>query len=70
MEGFYVILDYDNSQFALNGNYITVDAIFKDPTGPSSGSSMIWIIVGSVVGVLILVAIVGFIIVRQKNRRL
>ncbi len=29
-----------------------------------------WIIIGAVVGVLIAVAVIGFVIVRRKNRRL
>jgi nitrate reductase gamma subunit len=31
---------------------------------------VIWAIIGSIIGVLIVVAIVGFIIIRMKNRRL
>jgi len=31
---------------------------------------VIWAVIGSIIGVLIVVAIVGFIIVRMKNRRL
>ena len=72
MQGLYVILDYENSQFAVNGPYIPVDRIGekKERTDDTQSNGMIWIIIGSVVGVLVLVAIIGFIIVRQKNRRL
>lgn len=73
MQSMYVILDYENSKFAINGAYVTVNSTGDKPNRPdepaSSGLS-VWVIIGIVVGVLALVAIIGFIIVRQKNRRL
>lgn len=72
MQSLYVILDYENSQFAVNGNYRIVPTIDpkpnRDPT--STSGSLLWIIIGSVVGVLVIVAIIGFICVRNKNKRL
>jgi len=84
MQNFYVILDYGSpSRFAINGHYVTVkeleekgyrDPENKDPKNPtnpeSGGGSVVWAVIGSIIGVLIVVAIVGFIIVRMKNRRL
>lgn len=69
MQNLYVILDYENSQFAVNGNYILVPGKGEKKDRSTSGS-MVWVIIGSVVGVLVLVAIIGFCIVRAKNRRL
>ena len=69
MENFYVILDYENSQFALSGNFISVPDTPDKIPGTSSGN-MLGTIIAIVVGVLVIIAIVGFIIVRQKNRRL
>jgi hypothetical protein len=84
MQNFYVILDYGSpSRFAINGHYVTVKELEekgyrepenkdpKNPTNPDSGGgSVVWAVIGSIIGVLITVAIVGFIIVRMKNRRL
>jgi len=81
MQNFYVILDYENSQFALNGVYTRVNEIkekgYRDPDlfddegikKPES-SSIIWAVIGSIIGVLAIVAIVGFIVVRMRNRKL
>ena len=69
MQSLYVVLDYENSQFAVNGNYIDVEPLDKSKKDTGS-SSMVWIIIGSVIGVLVLVAIIGCFIVKQKNRRL
>lgn len=69
MENFYVILDYENSQFALSGNFISVsDTPDKHPG--ANAENGLWTIVAIVVGILVLIAIVGFCVVRQKNRRL
>jgi hypothetical protein len=77
MQNFYVILDYNNYKFAINGIYTPTENIKdygwkEDPTRPASGSSgsIIWAVIGSIIGVLAVVAIVGFIIVRMKNHRL
>jgi hypothetical protein len=73
MQSMYVILDYENSRFAVNGNYVWVDPINEKPPRPDTteGNGIsVWVIVFSVVGVLIVVGIIGFFIVRQKNRRL
>lgn len=79
MQSLYVMLDYENSKFALNGEYTTVTALDdkpyrptdpSDPTTPTANKNLVWIIIGSVVGVLVIVAVVGFLIVRRKNRRL
>lgn len=70
MQSMYVVLDYENSRFAVNGNYITVDKLSeKEPKVPTTGS-MIWVIISAVIGVLVLVAVAGFIVVKVKNRRL
>lgn len=71
MQSMYVVLDYENSRFAVNGNYITVDKVHeKEPKNIPSSGNMIWVIIGAVIGVLVVVAITGFIIVKIKNRRL
>ncbi len=66
MQSLYVMLDYENSMFAVNGPYITVEST-PDKPDRVGGNNLIWIIIGSVVGVLVLVAIIGFIIVRSKR---
>jgi hypothetical protein len=63
MQSLYVVLDYENSQFAVNGNYIDVEPLDKSKKDTGS-SSMVWIIIGSVIGVLVLVAIIGCFIVK------
>jgi Eukaryotic aspartyl protease len=63
MQSLYVVLDYENSQFAVNGNYIDVEPLDKSKKD-TGGSSMVWIIIGSVIGVLVLVAIIGCFIVK------
>jgi hypothetical protein len=79
MQNFYIILDYENYRFAMNGIFTATGDIkpfgFKDnnsttPNGPAGGSSIVWAVIGSIIGVLAVVAIVGFIIVRMKNSRL
>lgn len=85
MQNFYVILDYGTpSRFAINGHYVTVKELQekgyrdpdnggkdpKNPTDTTSSGGVVWAVIGSIIGVLIVVAIVGFIIVRMKNRRL
>lgn len=74
MQSMYVMLDYENSAFALNGRYVPVSKIGEkrprdDGTDSGSGSTL-WIIIGVVAAVLVLAGVIGFIIVRQKNRRL
>jgi len=69
MQSMYVILDYENSQFAVNGNYRTVEALGDKPDH-TTGSNKVWMIIGIVIGVLALLAIIGGCIVRQKNNRL
>lgn len=73
MQSVYVVLDYDHNRFALNGNYISVEPMIsekKERNVDKKSMSMIWVIIGSVIGTLVLISIVGFCIVRQKNRRL
>ena len=79
MQNFYVILDYDNYKFAMNGVYTPTSEIkdfgfrddgTKDGGATAGSSSIIWAVIGSIIGVLVVVAIVGFIIVRMKNHRL
>jgi len=70
MESFYVILNYENNAFALNGNYVSVYQVGEKANRDAISSSPLWIIIGAVAGVLVLVAIIGCIVVRQKNRRL
>lgn len=78
MQSLYVILDYENSRFAVNGAYTTVTALddkpYRPPTDPETPTdpkgSLVWIIIGSVVAILVIVAVVGFLIVHRKNRRL
>ncbi len=81
MQNFYVIMDYDNSRFAINGVYTPVKEIkekgYRDPdlfdqdgNRKDASSSIIMAVVGSIIGVLVIVGIVGFIIVKMKNRRL
>ena len=83
MQNFYVIMDYENSRFAINGVYTPVKEIgtkgYRDPEiydedgqrkDQGGSSSIIMAVVGSIIGVLVIVGIVGFIIVKMKNRRL
>ncbi len=77
MQSLYVLLDYENSKFAVNGDYTSVTALNDKPYRPDENTpattpnkNLVWIIIGSVVGVLVIVAVVGFLIVRRKNRRL
>jgi Eukaryotic aspartyl protease len=72
MQNMYVILDYENSKFAVNGNYRIVEPRFDKPERPEQDSSSIsvWAIIGIVAGVLVLVGVIGFCIVRAKNKRL
>ena len=80
MQSLYVMLDYDNSRFAVNGKWVPISQMdtqhYDDPNfdpndpNPTSNKSIVWIIIGSVIGVLVAVAAIGFFIVRRKNRRL
>ena len=80
MQSLYVMLDYDNSRFAVNGRWVPTSQMdtqrYDDPDfdpnnpNPTSNKSIVWIIIGSVIGVLVAVAGIGFFIVRRKNRRL
>lgn len=78
MQNFYVVLDYENYKFAINGVYTPTSEIkdfgFRDDGtkdgGDTNNKSIIWAVIGSIIGVLVVVAIVGFIIVRMKNHRL
>lgn len=81
MQNFYVIMDYENSRFAINGVYTPVKEIgtkgYRDPEvynedgqRKDASQSIVMAVVGSIIGVLVIVGIVGFIIVKMKNRRL
>jgi len=79
MQSLYVMLDYDNSRFAVNGKWVPTSQMdtqrYDDPNfdaneGTQSSKSIVWVIIGSVIGVLVGVAGIGFFIVRRKNRRL
>lgn len=81
MQNFYVIMDYENSRFAINGVYTPVKEIgtkgYRDPEiydedgqRKDVSQSIVMAVVGSIIGVLVIVGIVGFIIVKMKNRRL
>lgn len=70
MQSQYVILDYENSRFAINGAYRLVEALDDKPERDSGSGNMTLVIIAVIVGILILVAVIGCIIVRAKNRRL
>lgn len=71
MQNMYVVLDYENSRFAVNGNYRVVEPINPKPPRPEDGgSSSVWLIIGIVLGVFVLVAGIGFVMVRMRNKRL
>ena len=74
MQSLYVMLDYDNSRFALNGNWVPKSQMdttrYTVPSDEIGGKTVVWIIVGSVLAVLIAVAVIGWFIVRRKNRNL
>lgn len=74
MQSLYVMLDYDNSKFALNGNWVPKSQMdttrYTVPSDEIGGKTVVWIIVGSVLAVLIVVAVIGWFIVRRKNRNL
>jgi len=70
MQNMYVILDYENSRFAINGNYRVVIPTEDKPVRPEEQSSSVWIIIAIVLGVFVLVAGIGFVIVRMRNKRL
>jgi hypothetical protein len=71
MQNMYVILDYENSRFAINGNYRTVEPKGDKPNrDDSSSSSSVWVIIGIVLGAFILIAGIGFVVVRMRNKKL
>ena len=82
MQNFYVILDYDNSRIALNGVYTPVKEIgtkgYRDPDlydedGKMIGDnnkSVLWAIIGSILGVLFIIGIVALIIFKMRDNRL
>ena len=70
MQNMYVVLDYENSRFAVNGNYRTVEPTNEKPVRPEESSSSVWIIIAIVLGVFVLVASIGFVVVRMRNKRL
>ena len=70
MQNMYVVLDYESSRFAVNGNYRTVEPKSDKPVRPDEVGSSVWIIIGVVAGVLVFVAFIGCVIVRMKNKRL
>lgn len=68
MQNMYVILDYENSRFAVNGNFRVVEPTQPKPIRDESSS--VWVIIAIVLGVFVLVAGVGFAMVRMRNKRL
>ena len=78
MQQFYVILDYQNYRFAMNGIYTPASEIkqygFRDPDAqhedkkPASG--IVWFVIAAIVIVLAIVGIIGFVIIRLKNKNL
>ena len=76
MQQFYAIFDYTNYKFAINGAYTPTSEIkefgFRDPEAvpTSQGNKVIFIVIAAIVIVLAVVAIIGCVIVRLKNRRL
>jgi hypothetical protein len=70
MQNMYVVLDYENTRFAVNGNYRTVEPTLPKPNRPDEQSSSVWVIIAIVLGVFVLVAGIGFVIVRMRNKRL
>ena len=73
MQSMYVILDYENSRFAVNGNYTLVDPKDSKPNRPdpkdepASSNATLWIILGVAFGVIAIVG--GYIVFRIKKRR-
>ena len=75
MQQFYLALDYGKGRFAINGVYTPIEEIkkygFRDPDhNPSSNKSIILVVIVSIVIVLAVVGIIGYVMVRVKNRRL
>ena len=77
MQQFYTIFDYTNYKFAINGVYTPTSEIkdygFRDPEAGNhnnGNSPVIIIVIAAIVIVLAVVAIVGCVIVRVKNKRL
>ena len=77
MQQFYTVFDYTNYRFAVNGIYTPISEIqqygFRDPdaTAPTKTSgNIVFIVIAAIVIVLAVVAIIGCVIVRVKNRRL
>jgi hypothetical protein len=77
MQQFYTIFDYANYKFAINGIYTPTSEIkefgFRDPEAnnhQTPGNTVIFVVIAAIVIVLAVVAIIGCVIVRVKNRRL
>jgi hypothetical protein len=81
MQNFYVIMDYDNSRFAINGVYTPVKEIsskgYRDPDLYNEDGeriqdtkSIMWAVLGSILGVLLIIGIVALIIFKMRDSRL
>ena len=77
MQQFYTVFDYTNYRFAVNGIYTPISDIqqygFRDPDAPvptKTSGNIVFIVIAAIVIVLAVVAIIGCVIVRVKNRRL
>jgi hypothetical protein len=81
MQNFYVIMDYEKSQFAINGVYTPVKEIkekgYRDPDlydedgkKVEGTKSILWAILGSIFGVLVIIGIVALIIFKMRDSRL
>lgn len=70
MQNMYVILDYENSRFAINGNYRVVEPKGDKPNREEPSGSSVWVIIGIVLGAFILIAGIGFVVVRMRNKKL
>jgi hypothetical protein len=71
MQNMYVVLDYENSRFGINGNYRTVEPRGDKPDRPSDeGSISVWIIIGIFIGAFVIVGAGGLLIARMRNKKL
>jgi len=81
MQNFYVIMDYDHSRFAINGVYTPVKEIgskgYRDPDlynedgeRIQDNKSIMWAVLGSILGVLLIIGIVALIIFKMRDSRL